>query len=774
MEELNPKSKGLQVRLGKLRLLHVKTVIKAAFFAGLALSVLGLSFLWEESVKDYNLYVTSELEIDGSMMRVPGNGSFVSESDQVSEVLELSDVDGAYVFEMKDGRVWGNFGNSFSRVNIAVGDKIVVIPSLSQFDITFEEGTLVLRSYLGDTYVGFLNEGIGADNYMDEYSPSFGNVLMVPAGTQVKIPLSRVDERVYKLLYFKLVKEFRYSFIPDSYAAEDAFVKANLLDGFKFTEALKENRRVQFRKDNPMGISSALSDFLHESLIVFDSKEEAYYVEKLNRFLFDAVLSESSSKREDSLEDFSKIVSALPSKVLDSDSYNSFLTKWLSDLAVFGGLDSEYDALDVLIEKSQRIFDESYLLKVRLSRFNDAVYHDEGIEEAYSATYKGSERLFEKFEDQSAYKKFLTFQNQLLDNYLLRFPELYKAKYFEMKAEVESEFYELYYGGQLKEEMKQSFVRRKIDFLKRLQTYFFDEKIDLKDAKEVVSVLVTGVNDYMPAKTSDNAVLELFNKELSDIGNFWGYINDLEYSKSSLYGETHNERYEVYLEEKDQVMSILDVQRDVLGGEAAPRKTVAQITAEIRADLDGVGASSIKVGKIDAAQQRYVNISAIVGGHVFNGEYDRDFGTVSDLYAYGSLISSTGIKLADLESFITSSLTEVADEAGVSISDSYDESTQETNAQKIAKTMIAKKLVKMSYDVAISDVEIVDAVEALYRLNDIVVKGEGGSEFVITFDYLANTERVRNLYIMVDDESHRVSGEFPLDALYDVVLTEEF
>lgn len=765
---------------------RIFTLIRTAFFGFLALFIIIFSFVWEQGMTDYRGSFVNELKITDNRIDVPGNAYFVSEETGITKVLNVSEVSvGEYLVDMTTGRVWGNFGYSFNNVNINIGEKIVIIPSFSSFDITYEEGVVTLSSYTGNTYVGFVPNGLTDKKYVDEYSTALSNVLLVPSGTRVKILLSRVDDRVTKLLPFKLSKEYSYSFIPSKFYEEEEFVKTNLSQNFEFAESLRKFKRDQFEKDAPQGLSSGLSDFFHENLTVFQSKEEEYYMTKLGSYLFNAVLAGDSATVDSNLNDFKTTVQALPKNVAEGKFFKKFIVTWLSNVIAFGGDDSEYKVLEALLDVSQNLFDKPYSLVVRLSRFNDAIYNDENIEKAYAAYYNGVEKLFKFADNEVKYKKFLVFYNQILDNLLLRFSKLYKEDYFVMKGKLEAEIYSLYYGGQEKEEVKQSFVMRKIDFLKNLKKFFFAEEILLTDARGVMKTLIQELNDYMPAKSSNVAVIDLFAQQLADIGNFWGYINDAEYAKSPLYGDTHKERYGVYLKEKDQVMSILDVQSDILGGDAGGTTTTGNIALEVIGKFKIIGATSVKVDPLENIHQRFVKVSALLGGHVFDAEYDRDYGMVRNVHAYGSLLSDGNVKLEVLEIFLKNSIETVVKTVDVEVDNTV---SAETNAQRIAKTIITKKLIEAGFNITVSQVEILDPVNALYRIKDVIIKGVksgagsdgangsgadagsvGNVVVAVSFDYLANTGEVKNLFVLREQEGINVTGQFPLTELTAIV-----
>ena len=199
----------------------------------------------------------------------------------------------------------------------------------------------------------------------------------------------------------------------------------------------------------------------------------------------------------------------------------------------------------------------------------------------------------------------------------------------------------------------------------QLRDFFFDEKVDIEDARKIMSYLIESIDYYMPVETSRAAVIDLFEEELDDIGNYWGYINSVEYSKSALYGSTHKERYEVYLAEREQITGILDVQKDILGANVAGSAKISDVTGEIGKAFKEIGATDVYVEEFDDAQKRFIKVAAVLDGYSFDAEYDRDYGYVKNIYAYGELLTESSVKLESLVAFLTKKLSDVVEEAEI-------------------------------------------------------------------------------------------------------------
>jgi len=426
-------------------------------------------------------------------------------------------------------------------------------------------------------------------------------------------------------------------------------------------------------------------------------------------------------------------------------------------LVVFDPDDSEFDVLINLISKAEGDVDRLDLLALKVGSYESS--------SSFVSAYKAIEKLFGFTSDDDLYKQVLSFYNQTFDVFFLNFADLYKQEYFDMKDGLEKELYNQYEGGWMKDEMNQSYVSVKISFLKKLRDFFFDEEIEIDDARKIMSYLIESIDHYMPVESKRAAVIDLFEDELDDIGNYWGYINSIEYSKSSLYGSTHKERYEVYLAERSQITGILDVQKDILGSNVVAGETVSDVLAEIENVFDSIGVVNIYVEEFTDTKKRFIKVAGVLEGYSFDAEYDRDYGYVKNLYAYGELLSEGNVKMDALGGFLTKKLSDVVEKADVIVGDD-----KETNAQKIAKSIIAKKLVEAGFASSMNDIEILDPVNAVYRMNDVSV--DGISNTTVSFNYHANDESVENVFVIKNGEGTSITGMFPLGDLHDIVLDE--
>lgn len=737
----------------------LKTLVRSVFFALFCGIILTVNYLWERSSVSYTASYLNEVSFSENMAYFPWNG-YANMSEQ--GILSVDTVEGdEYVFTLDEGRVWLGALKSGLKINVRVADKIVIIPSFSDTDVLYDGESVRVSTYRGNTYVGFLADGFSQFKFMGEYDGMFSNVLLIPQGATANVVLGKTGDRLSPLLPSKLAKEFSYRNLSIS-NYEDDFVKTNLKNGKKFIEALKEFYREDFKKMHKSGTEySSLYDTLSDKFVVFEQKKVSKELDNANKFIYSALSAGNISEREDALSGFTS---------LDVDFSEKFFADWFKRLIVFDRSDSEFAVFEFLMKESKPVFGKTDLAALSLGSYNNVFYSGVSVGQAFSSVYLAVESLFGFTSEDVLQKRVLNFYNQIFDSFFLNFAELYKEEYMMMKDRLEKELFSLYEKGWMKEEMKQSFVNSKIKFLKRSRDFFFDEKIEIVDAKKAMSYLIESIDYYMPVETSRAAVVKLFEDQLNDIGNYWGYINSVEYSRSSLYGSTHKERYVVYLAERDQLTGILDVQKDVLGENVASSYEKTDVVAEVQSELFAIGASDIYVDSFDDEKKRFIKFAAVLDGYSFNAEYDRDYKSVRNLYAYGELLSLDNVKLDSLKGFLSKKLSAVVEEIQVSSSSSPE--SQDTNAQKIAKTIVAKEIIKAGFSATIDDVDILDPVNAVYRFNGISITGK--PEIKISFNYYANTSTVENVFVVKNRESRVLTGTFPFEDLKDIVLEERY
>lgn len=674
-------------------------------------------------------------------------------------------------------RFWANFKLSTKWQNILIGDNVVLMPDHAVFDLEFDGERFTLKVFDGDVYVGFLAEGVDLTETKGPYDEIFANKLLVPRGKQVIVNITKLDERYQKLLYTKMVKEFKYSGIAAA-DFDSQWVKSNMVADDKLMEARKRDfsSKVIFAgKSSNEGFLGRFLFWSEENLTFVPEKKKEILFEHLFGYLDDSIfylIDGDDSNFLVNMEKFDGAITSLPQYFRESEDFYERFDKYLENLAVFGIADVQYKAYKELLDRKFSSGREIFEV-VNAAWQNVYKGFDESsvlAEDALDAFYKYFDASLLKSENADYLFYYLTFNNQLFDNLLLSSPLFYKDGYFSMKNHIEEKLLELYQDGQMREELKQAFISTKITFLKRLMAYFFEEKVDIVAAKRIVRRLVEEINKLMPEFASSVAVVELFEAELSDVADFWGFLNTPEYHTSKTYGLTQKERYNSYLIEKDRIWNFVNVQEDVLG-DSAKGVSLASVSVEIQEAFAAVsGVDNLEIGEIKDLSQRYVKISATVQGYPITGIYDRDSGLIKEVYAYEELISDRAVKLLSLFSILSNKFADIVPEVKTDVEGVSDEPSVETYAQRFARSFVAKRVGEAGFVLEMENVEVVDELNAVYRVKD--AKISENDKVLLTFDFLMNGETATNVYLTVGKLPLVIEGKYTLEELYGIALAE--
>ncbi len=760
----------------KTKLFLAGNIIKAIVFLIFAVSATVSNFFLEEHfVSGEAISEDNFAKFDYKKENVLPNNAVVRFNSEVTADTKVIAKKSPYIFELKEGQLWGNFAITDAKVNILVGG-VVIIPNGAVFDLKFDKDFMDLAVYDGDVYLGFLPEDFKHSQYLDQYSEVFMNRLLVPRGNRVTISMRKVNEEIRPLLYLKLAKEFKYGSISSAEISSEWTVSNQKKDK-EFVDGVKQKF-----KSNVFDVGLSLDEKSYSEKFVLWSEKNLTFVPKKNsKILLDHLFVEldkaiySSFSAKDQVSDVSKFLASfddglalLPPATVNGEDYKNRFNEYLSKLSIFSSADPQYQVFSALLSKKIDQSGDFYeaINLLWLNVYRSLEIDDLSSEKSVDEYYKILDRLIGKEVDPKFYKMFMTYQNQLFDNLLFRYELFYKDGYFSIKDVYENELLKIYSKKDLAE-LKQDFISKKIDFLKRLKKYFFEEKIDVTEAKKIYSRLFGEIKKLIPEDTSSVAVIKLFEAELADFNDFWGYLASPEYQRGA-YGPSHKERYEAYLSDRQTIFSFTNVQEDILGDKILKDDSIVDVVDEIEDDLkSNEDLGELEIGKIKDIDQRYVDISAVLGGYPLKAVYDRDNGLLSEVYTYDELISEKPIKLSNLLTVLQSKFADLAKDIPESADGEYD---LETDAQRTARFYISKKISDYGFISEIENVSVVDQLNAVYRVEAIKLQGYENIE--LSFDIVMNGEIVTNLFMKIDGNPHLVTGKFTLEELVEVVKAE--
>lgn len=756
----------------------VINLMKTAFFCLLAVGILTANYFIEKRFdvpKDegkasvLSIDVDKENVFDRSVLRFDGGEA---------EVLFADEVLHQYGFGFESGKMWGNGEISSAKVNIVVG-KTVLIPNGAAFSLDVAGDEVSLKVFKGDVYLGFLDEGLQVGEYVDTYDEMFVNRLLVPQGTKIEFKKSDITAALSALLDSKLMKEFRYTAITEEDRA-DEWVVDNLKKDGNFEESLRlkfiEEARGRGQQVQD-GAFSGFVDWAEKTLTFVPAKKREIYFENLFKRLDDAIYFDiqgtDPALSENSLLDFEGFLASLPAEISESEEFYERYDDYLDRTSVFAPGDLQYDVFSKILDiKLLRNRDTKDLVNMLWQDVYAALEMQADPHKAMNRFYAAFQKTLGVDDQSRTYLHYVTYYNQLFDNLFQRYATFYRDGYFAIKYSLEQELLSLYSNGQQKEELRQSLISNKISFLKRLRFFFFENEggLTVSETKEILSRLVEEVDEMMPTNSSEVAVTELFETQLRDIGDFWGYLNSPEYYNSTSYGRDHKERYAVYLEEKDTIWSFVNVRQDVLGEEVVEEETVESVADAVKALLlKNQDISQVEIGEFDESGQRYIPFKAVIQGYPFEAIYDRDRDALKDVYVYDALIADRAVKLNNLLSLIQS---EVADVAGTGEeAEALEGESTETYSKRLARIYIAEQIQLFGFDVLPEKVSLVDEDKLIYKIFEVSLKGFEST--IVTFDYIASSEKATNVSMIIGGESVDFAGEFTLEELKKMITAEE-
>ncbi|MDX9971247.1 MAG: hypothetical protein RBS56_05080 [Candidatus Gracilibacteria bacterium] len=674
-----------------------------------------------------------------------------------------------YVIRMNEGRLWGNFELSNAKVNIIVGNTVIV-PDNSTFDLKFFDGKMEIATYNGETYLGFLNPGVSEMGFADQFSDRFMNVLLVARDTQAKLTVSKVNEDFSKLLPLKLAKSMDLYSAITSAMREEKFVSENLNKDLNFVESVISKVRMEFSSENYAKSSRVIGSFIN--LL----KSNLTFVEdKSLRFKYDSALSNLNSaiyfavnfknaEMKEALLDFDLFVSE--NDLMADQEFLKIFNAYLDLLSVFKASDNEYLVLEhfVLLSNGGE-FNKVYITLRALRRnvYNSMDFGDKMARESLKSYFEYFDLVISVLKKNISYAKFISFQNQILDNLLLRSYVFYSPEFFKIKSGLEEMLLSTISDEYLKNEYMQSFVSLKLDFLARAWVFLKSEKIGVEDASLIYELLLSDIKDSLSdEKLTDLAVLSLFKKQLEPIYDQYDYLKNVQYSSSALYGSTHEERFATYLKDRliiPDLDGFLGVEEEV--------KTLDELKTEIVEVLSQSGINKVEFFDFENVNQRFLKISANISGYDFEAILDQDAYSFKDIKAYDELVSDSSVKISSLLGLFQRKFVEKS----VEVPENLDvEAEIESHAQRVAKNFVKETLSKFDFSVELENISISNTDSTVFRLSDVYLAGN--LDVVLTFDYVSTDETARNLYVIYEGKPVVLDGPYSLETLANLVLNK--
>lgn len=728
---------------------------------------LDFNFINSAKVDSVNV---SEYVFDYSKdLKIPLNGvlRFSKEEGIVNDFEEVSvdEENNEYVYRLNSGRIWGNFEISNAKVNILVGNA-VIIPDHSRFDLKFNDGKMELSTYNGETFLGFLSEIFDKIDYADEFSERYLNVLLVARDSQAVLTVSKISSDFSKLLPQKLAKTMDLFGAISSKMKEDEFVLYNNTEDLKFSESIKDKVKKEFSRDDYDSASSFVGNliyFVKDNLTLIEDKNIRGKAQKAFEYLNYAIFNAVNLNIEEmnvALTDFDFFTKE--NSLFEDSDFLKIFNSYMELFSVFRTSDPEYAVFEHFIGDSdlslQKVYETMGILKRNI--YTSLDFSETLAQESLRKYFKYYEKANNVLKKQENYKSFVNFQNQIMDNFLYRSSVFYEDDFFANKKELENDLLVLTTDEYLHKELLQSFVSVKIDLLNRTWSFLLNEKIEIEVAKSIFERLFNEIKDVLSDESlSDVAVLDLFKKQLESLFEKQAYLENVQYNSSSLYGTNHEERFSAYLKDRDIIPNI----DTLFSSSDSPVKELPELKEDLNKFFIENSILSAVLLDFEDANQRYVKITASVGGYDFEADFDRYALSFKNIDAYDQMVSESSVNLSNLESLLERKF---ADKAPVVEVDA--DAEIESHAQRVAKNFVLDKISEFGFSLSLDNIKIVRTDSAVFRVSDVFLSEN--KDVVVTFDYVSSDEKVRNLYIVYDGKPLILDGPYELIELKDMLL----
>jgi len=746
--------------------------IKSLFFAVFAFLLVFSTVYFDKSPSDSNFLSVFNLDfrtknnekvIDNAILRMDGE-TFPDEN-----LKETYAKDKKYVLELSDSHYWGDFSLTNADFNLKYSN-IVLIPKNAQFDLTLDNGVLDLKVFNGDVYLGILGSEIEYLECRNEFSDVFLNTLIVPKNTNLKFTVSRITPKYATLLPDKLQKQMDFYTAISAGTRDDQWIVSNLSEDIKLREEFTQVLKRDFLNNHGSYNSSILVDskkFFQERLTLISNKKTDRILDSLFSDLDAALYLYANSKKSEGeiyLNDF--IDSVVSNEFNNNDNFKLRFEDYLYKLSFFIFNEDLNDAYLILLNSKlssvsyYKILD-SYWFDV----YNSIDFAPSLARNSLNFYYNEFKSFYAFYYDEDQFKSYILNLNFLFDNLFLKYSDFYTDSFFILKGDLEDKVIRIYADDSLKQEVLQSMVSNKIEILRRTFSHFKNGKISLEQAQKIYDLLLSEVKTIMDLSfENDTAVISVFKTQLKTIEDFWGYLNATEYNSSAFYGQSHDERYKVYLSDRKIIPNI----DNYFNMNEFTGVSLDEAKAEVKKILEDSSVTSVGLFTFNDASQRFVEFDGVLNGYAFKAEYDRYNNTVKNVFAFDKEIASTPTSLKNLAALLESKLADLAD---TKISDDEINTYLMSNAERVARNFVMEKLLGLNFVLDVDQIKQLKDEVNVYRITETYLADY--KNVILTFDYHLTGENVTNLYMIIDGKPLFLQDTYTLVELVDLIYAEK-
>ncbi len=684
---------------------------------------------------------------------------------------------------LQTGEVWVSAQGAPRGVDVFVLGGVVAYASDDAVNILYEGNVVDVFSARNSVRVGFFLPVAQPTSTI-----SLLNSVLVTEGSHLTIALSKIQPKLEKLLYSKLVKEFQYGPVSTDSIAQNTWFQANFS-----ADTIRRNfiiqRLTELIKDNGLQISdpdslfATVADSLHDvrTLMTFDPRRrEQRRVDDALVHLDDAIYSYATSQQDRGdarMQLFRAKLQEMDREPVLLAEMSDALWNRFQSYAIFTTQDGSLYRIrsqlrDSLLGLHTLGYTVAYrqaseLVRSYLYDIYESLHYDDSVSgDLLTSYFTAFNAIFSRYGgDIVQHPSVLAEENQLITQLYLKDPVFYKGPYFQSAFDLQSQWLSLLPEGRERSEENQTLVASKIQLMKRLRLFFFDDKVTVKDANTVLFRLLSDISGAIDQ--TETAVAQYFKQNLDTQQDFWQYLNSGDYTDSTLYGATQKERFTSFLENKKDNTEIATIQQDLLGTLSPTSPESKQTLADIQTKFMAVGVKNLKIAPLLDKDQSDVFVeSAEYNSIPFSAIYDRDKNLISDIKVYSNTILSAAVPLDKIKNVFTVKTQDPAFSSAPV--DGAGASTPEDRVEKVAKLFLAQKLQQIGFTIEASQIQTLDYPRKLFQITGAKLPYDKSQ---ITVDFVVDLTKssLTHVEVLILTNKQSLAGSLTFDSVVESV-----
>lgn len=597
------------------------------------------------------------------------------------------------------------------------------------------------------------------------------NSLLVPTGTFMKIPSSKITTTLERLRLTKLTKEFPvFAFVETDLTEEE-------LKFFQASQSDYEMSALQFvqeaQKDSRLGppvqglgffLSGAYALF-EQTLTVLSSAEQAlaehqtqeYLLYGISNLLFGETvvgekwISEWTSAKPN-LEEVDELYSSLFFVLPGDELYPvkaAASALLYTEVNALSGLRTQYQEIEALLARGSSVEALSayqiYQADFELALQSGALDQEEFLDEISREYY-------------------------LLELLLRSNAVFYSGDSVQLLTELETTMLALAGSDEDLDEERQAFVQSKLRYLANLFTFVMERKISVENATELANDLVSNAEVYLGEITSEVAVKSYFVNKLEEYELSIAFINSAEFIAAQNFAEGL-EAYKAKEADLDELNEYLQSLRS--SEESSASLTLDEANAQVKKDLQSSGIQFKDVDSLgDNANRLFELVDARTGVYHFEAKYDRVTQILYEVLVEEELRFSTGLTLETAATVIETAMEEAAlEEVFVEESDENGAPEEDDSSltEEVALARVEAAFEEADLKLGAFRFEVVDLDENTFTFEGILTD----ANLVVSGSYDLDTGLVSEIVWELDGTIHTLP-DIALDqmesALYETYL----